>query len=81
MTRLDGMSSKDEAEALARELRSKTTMPLAWIAARLNVGSRGHPSSASDYLVYLFRAAPTVREEAEESLCLFSATRPMVFHG
>jgi hypothetical protein len=36
------MSSKDEAEALARELRSKTTMPLAWIAARLNMGSRGH---------------------------------------
>ena len=27
---------------LARELRSKTTMPLAWIAARLNMGSRGH---------------------------------------
>jgi hypothetical protein len=41
MTRLDGMSSKDEAEALAQELRSKTTMPLAWIAARLNMGSRG----------------------------------------
>src|ERR1017187_2700532 len=27
---------------LARELRSKTTMPLAWIAERLNMGSRGH---------------------------------------
>jgi hypothetical protein len=27
---------------LARELRSKTTMPLAWIAQRLNMGSRGH---------------------------------------
>ena len=27
---------------LARELRSKTTMPLAWITARLNMGSRGH---------------------------------------
>jgi hypothetical protein len=27
---------------LARELRSKTIMPLAWIAARLNMGSRGH---------------------------------------
>jgi hypothetical protein len=27
---------------LARELRSKTTMPLAWIASRLNMGSRGH---------------------------------------
>ena len=27
---------------LARELRSKTTMPLAWIAARLNMGTRGH---------------------------------------
>jgi hypothetical protein len=27
---------------LARELRSKTTLPLAWIAACLNMGSRGH---------------------------------------
>ena len=27
---------------LARELRSQTTMPLAWIAERLNMGSRGH---------------------------------------
>ncbi len=27
---------------LARELRPKTTTPVAWIAARLNVGSRGH---------------------------------------
>ena len=27
---------------LARELRSKTTMPLAWIAARLHMGTRGH---------------------------------------
>jgi hypothetical protein len=36
------MRSKDEAEALARELRSKTTTPLAWIAACLNMGSRGH---------------------------------------
>ena len=27
---------------LARELRSKTTMPLAWIAERLCMGSRGH---------------------------------------
>ena len=27
---------------LARELRSKTTMPLAWIAERLNMGTRGH---------------------------------------
>ena len=27
---------------LARELRSKTTMPLDWIAARLNMGTRGH---------------------------------------
>ncbi len=27
---------------LARELRSKTTMPLAWIAARLNLGSEGY---------------------------------------
>ena len=27
---------------LARELRAKTTLPLAWIALRLNMGSRGH---------------------------------------
>jgi hypothetical protein len=27
---------------LAKELRSRTTMPLAWIAARLNMASRGH---------------------------------------
>jgi putative transposase len=27
---------------LARELRSKTTMPLAWIAERLRMGTRGH---------------------------------------
>lgn len=27
---------------LAWELRSKTTMPLAWIAERLNMGTRGH---------------------------------------
>ena len=27
---------------LAPELRSRTTMPLAWIAARLNMGTRGH---------------------------------------
>ena len=26
----------------ARELRSEITMPLAWMAARLNLGSRGH---------------------------------------
>jgi hypothetical protein len=29
-------------EQLARELRSKTTLPLAWICACLNLGSRGH---------------------------------------
>ena len=27
---------------LAWELRSQTTMPLAWIAERLNMGTRGH---------------------------------------
>ena len=27
---------------LAWELRSQTTMPLAWIAERLNLGTRGH---------------------------------------
>jgi len=29
---------------LARELRSQTTMTLAWIAERLNPGTRGHPA-------------------------------------
>ena len=28
--------------ALAWELRSKTTMPLAWVAERLSMGTRGH---------------------------------------
>jgi hypothetical protein len=28
--------------ALARELRSQTTMPLAWVAQRLSMGSRGY---------------------------------------
>jgi hypothetical protein len=28
--------------ALARELRARTTMPLAWIAQRLSMGTRGH---------------------------------------
>jgi hypothetical protein len=27
---------------LALELRSRTTQPLAWIANRLNMGTRGH---------------------------------------
>ena len=31
-----------KALALAWELRSPTTMPLAWIAERLNMGTRGH---------------------------------------
>jgi hypothetical protein len=37
--RRKGESRKVE---LAWELRSKTTMPLAWIADRLQMGSRGH---------------------------------------
>jgi hypothetical protein len=28
--------------ALAKELRARTTMPLTWIAGRLNMGSRGY---------------------------------------
>ena len=40
------LSARRKAERakvqLARELRSKTTMPLAWIAERLNMGTRGH---------------------------------------
>jgi hypothetical protein len=37
--RRNGQRGKVE---LARVLRSKTTMPLAWIARRLNMGSQGH---------------------------------------
>jgi hypothetical protein len=37
--RRKGEPSKIE---LACELRSRTTMPLAWIAQRLRMGSRGH---------------------------------------
>ena len=29
---------------LAWELRSQTTLPLAWIAERLSMGTRGHPA-------------------------------------
>ena len=29
---------------LTGELRSQQTMPLAWIAERLNLGTRGHPA-------------------------------------
>jgi hypothetical protein len=36
-----GLRARRKVE-LARELRSQTTMPLAWIAERLNPGARGH---------------------------------------
>ena len=42
---------------LARELRSQTTMPLAWIAARLNLGSRGH-------LAWLLQQRGAIRHSA-----------------
>jgi hypothetical protein len=48
---------------LARELRSKTTMPLAWIAARLNMGSRGH-------LVWLLQQRGSGRLAAPRDQCL-----------
>ena len=37
--RRKGESRKVE---LARQLRGQTTMPLAWIAERLSMGTRGH---------------------------------------
>jgi hypothetical protein len=48
---------------LARELRSKTTMPLAWIAARLNMGSRGH-------LAWLLQERGSGRLTARTDQCL-----------
>ena len=48
---------------LARELRSKTTMPLAWIAARLNMGSRGH-------LAWLLQQRGSGRLAAPTDQCL-----------
>jgi hypothetical protein len=48
---------------LARELRSKTTMPLAWIAARLNMGTRGH-------LAWLLQQRGSGRRAAPTDQCL-----------
>ena len=48
---------------LARELRSKTTMPLAWIASRLNMGSRGH-------LAWLLQERGSGRLTARTDQCL-----------
>jgi hypothetical protein len=48
---------------LARELRSKTTMPLAWMAARLNPGSRGH-------LAWLLQQRGSGRLAAPTDQCL-----------
>ena len=48
---------------LARELRSKTTLPLAWIAARLNTGSRGH-------LAWLLQQGGSGRLAAPTDQCL-----------
>ena len=42
--------------ALARELRGQTTMPLAWIAERLSMGSRG-------YLAWLLGSARKPKEK------------------
>jgi REP element-mobilizing transposase RayT len=44
---------------LARELRSKTTMPLDWIAERLSMGSRG-------YLAWLLQRGPKGRPAQSE---------------
>ncbi len=56
MRRLKGGLGKIE---LARELRSKTTLPLAWIAQRLNMGTRGH-------LPVLLQRKPARSEEASD---------------
>ena len=48
---------------LARELRSKTTMPLAWIAARLSMGTRGH-------LAWLLQQRGSARRAAPTDQCL-----------
>ena len=46
--------------ALARELRSRTTMPLSWIAQRLKMGSRG-------YLAWLLAQRPKPQSGRRES--------------
>jgi hypothetical protein len=48
---------------LARQLRSQTTMPLAWIAERLNMGSRGH-------LAWLLQQCGASRHSAPANQCL-----------
>jgi hypothetical protein len=48
---------------LACELRSQTTMPLAWIAERLNMGSRGH-------LAWLLQQRGASRHSAPADQCL-----------
>jgi hypothetical protein len=48
---------------LARELRAQTTMPLAWIAERLNIGSRGH-------LAWLLQQCGASRHSVPANQCL-----------
>ena len=48
---------------LARQLRSQTTMPLAWIAERLNMGSRGQ-------LAWLLQQCGASRHSAPANQCL-----------
>ena len=48
---------------LAWELRSQTTMPLAWIAERLNLGTRGH-------LAWLLQRRGQSRPTAPVDQCL-----------
>jgi hypothetical protein len=50
---------------LAWELRSQTTMPLAWIAERLNMGSRGH-------LAWLLQRRGQNRLSAPADQCLLA---------
>ncbi|HEY4076846.1 MAG TPA: hypothetical protein VGM26_07925, partial [Rhizomicrobium sp.] len=60
---------------LAAELRSQTTMPLAWIAARLQMGSRGYLT----WLLYRYYSCtkksgecfePYVQEKSVTAQCL-----------
>lgn len=58
-----GWTEKPEAAAIFRELRSNTTMPLACIAQRLKMGSRGH-------LAWLLQQKPAKLDASSEQALL-----------